>query len=102
MLDHDDRMSRIHESLQHLDELLHICHVQTDRRLFENEEVALGKAIEQIWLSQSCQEMAHEFNPLRLTAAERRTRLAEFKVGETCVAQSLQRALYFWQTAKKI
>ena len=46
MLDHDNRMSRINEFLENLHLTFHVCLVQSNGRLFENEEVPLRANIE--------------------------------------------------------
>src|SRR5207245_4029188 len=38
VLDHDDRVSRIHETMEHVEEPLHVREVQTGRRLVEDVE----------------------------------------------------------------
>ena len=38
VLDHDDGVALIHEAMQHIEQQLHIRHVQTDRRFLEKIE----------------------------------------------------------------
>src|SRR6476661_4213221 len=58
VLDHDNRMPGIHQSLEHLNQLPHVCHVQPNCRLLENEQVSRGQSVEQIRLLQPGEQMA--------------------------------------------
>ena len=101
MLDDDDGMAGVNQPLEDLDEPLDISDMQANRRLFENEEVAPGRAVKQVRLLQSRQQVADQLDALGLATAEGGAGLAEFDVAQSRVTQSLQRALDPGQAGKK-
>jgi hypothetical protein len=48
VLDHNHRMTSIHQALQHLHQPPHVRHVQSNRWLFQHEQVAFWPGIKQI------------------------------------------------------
>ena len=102
VLDHDDRMPGIHQPLQHLDEPANIRDVQANRRLFENEQIAAGHALELVRFPQAGEQMRDQLHALRLAAAQGRAGLAEPQIAEARVAQGRQRPFDALHRAKKV
>ena len=84
MLDDDDRVARVDEAVQHLEELLDIGEVQTGRGLVEDIQRASGRASRQL---------GRELDALRLAAGERRRGLPEVDVSEADVVERAQLGL---------
>ncbi len=83
VLDDDDGVAGVHESVQDGEELLHVGEVQPRRRLVEDVDGVAGGPLA---------ELARELYPLGLTARERRGGLAEPDVAEAHVPQRLHAA----------
>ena len=81
VLDHEHRVARVDQPLQHLEQLLDVGEVQAGRRLVEDVERPAGRDLA---------ELLGELDALRLAAGERRRRLAELDVVEPDVVQRLQ------------
>ena len=79
VLDDDDGVARIHQSVQHPHELLDVGHVQPDGRLVEHVERALP--------GPQSRELRDELDALRLAARQRRTLLPKREVSEPDVLQ---------------
>jgi hypothetical protein len=77
MFDYDYRMSGIDEALEHIDQPLYVCHMETDGRLFENEQVASRSRVKQIRLFQASQQMAYQLDPLGFATAQCRAGLTQ-------------------------
>ena len=83
VLDDDDGVARLHEAVQHLQELLDVVEVQACGRLIENVERLSGALAAQF---------ARELDSLGLAAGQRRRRLAELDVVQPHVVEGLQHA----------
>src|SRR6267142_2191647 len=81
VLDDDDRISLVHQSMQHFQQQPHVLEVQARRGLVEDiqsaSRVALG-------------ELRRKLDALRLPARERRRRLSEMDVSQTYVVEQLE------------
>ncbi len=98
VLDHHDGVARVDEPVQHADQLLDVGHVQPDGRLVENvERLAAarrrGGSARRPRVDAHFRELAHELDPLRLAARERRALLAERQIAEPDVLQQRQRVV---------
>ena len=102
LLNNDHRMAGIHQPLQHLHQPLHISHVQAYGWLFENEQVTFGAAMDSVRLSKTGQQMANQLHPLSFSAAQSRTGLAQLKIAQAGIAQSLQGPPYLRQARKEV
>ena len=79
---HDEHgVARVHEPLEHREQLPHVGHVEARRRLVEHVERLAGGPLRQL---------ARELHPLRLAARERGRRLPEVEVVEADVAERLE------------
>src|SRR5439155_21570548 len=78
VLDDDDRIPRVDETVEYLEEALDVGEVKAGRRLVEDVEGPAGGAPA---------ELGRELDALRLTTRERRCGLAEVEVAETDVVQ---------------
>ena len=81
MLDDQDRVARVDESLEHLEEPTDILEVKARRRLVEDVEGPPGLDLA---------ELAAELDPLGLTSAHRRRRLADLHVAQADVQERLE------------
>src|SRR2546430_8626422 len=81
MLDDRDRVARVHEAVEHAEELLDVVEVQAGRRLVHDVEhlARLPRA-----------ELGRDLEALRLPAGERGRRLAEPQVAEPHVLQDAE------------
>src|SRR6516164_9736784 len=70
MFNYDYRMTGVDQTLEHLDQPLHVRHVQADRWFFENKQVPLWTWIEQVGLFQAGQQMSDELYPLGFSSAQ--------------------------------
>ena len=81
MLDHEHRVARVGEIVQHLQQHLDVGEVQPGGRLVQQIERAAGAFLDQL---------AGQLDPLGFAAGKRRRRLAEFEIIEADVVQRLQ------------
>ena len=85
VLDHDHRVARIHQPVQHADQLLHVGHVQADGRFVEH--------VERFTLRAGLGQFGNQLQALRLAARERRALLAQGQVAQADVLHQAQRAV---------
>src|SRR5690606_5024103 len=78
VLDDDDRVAFVDQSLQHEKQLADVLEVQAGRRLVENVDRPSGRSLLQL---------GGELDALGLTTAERRRRLTEADITETHVVE---------------
>src|SRR5439155_6438357 len=78
VLDDDDRIPRVDETVEYLEEALDVGEVKAGRRLVEDVQGPAGGTPAQL---------GRELDALRLTTRERRCSLAEVDVAETDVVQ---------------
>src|SRR5215213_4759808 len=83
VLDHEHRVARVDEPLQHLEQLLDVGEVEAGRRLVEDVERPARRHLRQL---------GGQLDPLRLAARERRRRLTELDVVEADVVERLEAA----------
>ena len=81
VLHHEHGVARVHEPLEHGEQLPHVGHVEARRRLVEHVECLAGGPLRQL---------ARELHALRLAAGERGGRLPEVEVVEADVAERLE------------
>ena len=92
MLDHDDRVPRVGQAMEHVQQLLNVGKVQAGGRLVQDvDRVAGGDA----------GQFLGQFHPLRLAAGECGRALAQFDVAQPHVGQRLHNALYLGYVGKK-
>jgi hypothetical protein len=84
VLDDHYGVPRIHQPVQHPDELLDVRHVQADGRLIQDIEGA-GRGASRLG------QLGDQLDPLRLSAAQRRALLAEGDVAQSHILEQLQR-----------
>ena len=92
VLDDDDRVARVHEPVEHLEELLDVREVEPGGRLVEDVDRLAGGAP---------RELRGQLHALRLAARERRGRLAEADVAEADVHERLAACCGWLGTAWK-
>src|ERR1700722_8348597 len=93
MFDDDDRMAGIDETLEDTDKAADVGNVQSDGRLFKNEQVAFGRAFKEIGFAEPREQMRDELHALGLAAAEGGAGLAEFEIAEASVVEGEQGGL---------
>src|SRR5690625_3091547 len=93
MFDDDDRISVIHKSLQHFDELAYIFGMEAGRRFVQYIERASVRAFVQF---------GGKLDTLRLPARQRRRRLSETDVAEADIDERLDLALDLGQVLKEV
>ncbi len=81
VLDDDDRVAGVHEPMEHLEQLLHVREVEARGGLVEDVDGPAGGAP---------RELRGQLDALRLTAGERRGRLAQADVAEAHVHERLE------------
>src|SRR5262249_10471498 len=96
------RMAGIHKALENLHQTLHVSHVQADGGLFEEKQIAFGRAIKKVRFSQSGQQMRDEFDPLSFPAAQRGTGLTKLEIAKAGLAKRLQRPLDPRKTGEEV
>ena len=84
MLDHQHRVTRIDQALQHVEQLADILKMKTGCRLVQNVERLARLAT---------MELLGKLHTLRLTARERRSGLAQAHIAQANVIQGLELAL---------
>ncbi len=80
VLDHEHRVARVDEPLQHVEQPAHVFEVQAGGGLVEDVDGVAGRALAQL---------GRQLHPLRLTTRQRRRGLAEPHVAEPDVDQRL-------------
>ena len=93
MLDHDDRIPAVYETLEDDEQLMNIRRVQSRRRLVEDVERLARAALG---------ELRRELDALRLAARERRRGLPEPDVAEPDIANDLKLACDARHILKKL
>ena len=96
VLDDDERVSGVHEALEHAEQARDVVEVQPGGGFVEEEEPGLGLGVGQ---------PRGQLEALRLAAGEEARRLAEAQVAEADILQRLQRTgdlLMLRETAKKL
>ena len=94
VLDHDHRVARVHQPVEHPDQALHVGHVQPDGRLVEHVEgvdVAAAPGTALAGTRARPGQLGHQLDALRLAPAQARALLAEGEVAEADILQQLQR-----------
>jgi hypothetical protein len=81
VLDHQHRVSRRHQPVQHVQQLAHVVEVQAGRGLVEQVERLAGVALG---------ELARQLDALGLAARQRGRRLPERDVPQADVVERLQ------------
>ena len=79
MFDDDDRRALVHEPLQDAQQHFHICRMQSDGWLVEDEEGVLLLLV----------HLAGELQALRFATRERRRRLAKREVSQAQIGKRL-------------
>ncbi|MPN53857.1 hypothetical protein SDC9_201525 [bioreactor metagenome] len=97
MLDHQHGMAGISQPVQHMDQLIHIGHVQAHRRLIQHIKAVLvgrqgyASGIARLsWTSAHLGKLGHQFDALRLSARQGRTGLPQGQVTQADILQQLQ------------
>jgi hypothetical protein len=95
VLDHDRGVAGRHQPVQHVQELLDVRHVQSDRGLIEHVEGLAGRRLHARQLVVAhLGELRDQLDALCLAARERGARLSEREVAEAHVLQQLERAVH--------
>ena len=92
MLDYDDGVSSVGKLIYNAQKLMHIGHVQAGRRLVEDIHRRARAA---------ARKLGCELHSLRLTAGERRARLAEHDVAEADIIQRIELCLELREVFKE-
>src|SRR5437764_1840637 len=98
VLDHDDGVASLDQSLKQPHEDRDIVEMQTSRRLVEDEKVAARRAVlfrTNIFIG----EVSDELKPLRFTAGKRIERLAEPQITEPDFIEDIERIAEFFRFA---
>ena len=91
VLDDDDAVAAVDQPVQHADQLLHVGHVQPDRRLVQHVQRARRALAAARDVVAHLAQLGDELDALRLAARQRRARLAQRQVAQADVGQQLQR-----------
>jgi len=92
VFDHNDGIAGIRQTLQHVDQLVHIRNVQPGCRFIENiDRSARGAA----------GKLGGKLHALSLTAGKRRRRLTDLNITEPDLAECLQLALNLWHIGEE-
>ena len=92
MLDHQHGVARVHEALEHGEQLAHVLEVQAGRGLVEYVEGLARLAFLQL---------AGQLYPLRLAARQRRGRLPELDITQPHVHEGLELAVHAGQVLEE-
>jgi hypothetical protein len=91
VLDHQDGVPGIDESMEHGDEFIDVGAVKANARFLEQKQFPFLTAIESWFLlSQSTEQMGDEFDALRFTATESWAGLAEREVIQSGIVERLE------------
>src|SRR3984893_12608935 len=92
VLDHNERVTSIHESLENLEQHRDIVEMQTSGRLVENKQIpARAVAIRFAFDISSFGQMLDEFQSLRFAAGKRVQRLAKPQITEPDFVENIER-----------
>ena len=98
MLDHDDGVAGLDQSLKQLHEDCDIVEMQAGRRLVEDKEIAARCAV--LFRAHTfIGQVPDEFEPLRFAAGKRVERLAESQITEPDFIQNIERIAEFFRFA---
>ncbi len=90
-------VTRIDQAVQHVDQLLHICHVQSNSGLIQHVERVSGLLPRPgAYVGAHLGELGDQFDALRFTTRECRALLAQGEIAEPDVLQQLQAMVHAW------